>query len=198
MTGQGENGPQTGLISLLLAKIRLYSAPSHTETWLSKAVRWQPGRSGSFAHTFPEEPTGELNHGATRFLDASAARSWRALRPPVAPLESEDGGVHLRRPQQHPHHRSRPDRAAAASRAAGGQRHRRQGRPHPVRRHQAAGAGRRRRGGQALGAVFRQFALARRHADQLEDDLGLDQAPAPARRDARPPARPAPTPRRSG
>src|SRR3954469_20959207 len=26
-----------------------------------KAVRWQPGRSGSFAHTFPEEPTGELN-----------------------------------------------------------------------------------------------------------------------------------------
>ena len=70
-------------------------------------------------------------------------------------------------------------------RVAGGQRHRRQGRPHPVRRHQAPGAGRRRRRGQALRAVFRQLALARRHADQLEDDLRLDQAPAAARRDAR-------------
>jgi hypothetical protein len=38
-----------------------------------KAVRWQPGREGSFAHTFPEEPTGEPNHGATRFFYASAA-----------------------------------------------------------------------------------------------------------------------------
>ena len=63
-------------------------------------------------------------------------------------------------------------------RAAGGQRYRRQGRPHPVRRHQAAGAGRRRRSRQALGAVFRQFALARRHADQLEDDFRFDQAAA--------------------
>ena len=47
-------------------------------------------------------------------------------------------------------------------------------------------------------AVLRQFALARRHADQLEDDLGLDQAAAPARGDARArrKRRPA-TPRRS-
>ena len=37
---------------------------------------------------------------------------------------------------------------------------------------QAARGGR--GGGQALRAVFRQFALARRHADQLEDDFGLD------------------------
>jgi hypothetical protein len=60
-----QNGLKMGLIFLLLAKIALYSAPSHTETWLSKAVRWQPGREGSFAHTFPEEPTGELNYVAT-------------------------------------------------------------------------------------------------------------------------------------
>ena len=64
--------------------------------------------------------------------------------------------------------------ADAAPGAAGGQRHRRQGRPHPVRRHQAPGAGRAsptrpRR----CGAVLRQFALARRHADQLEDDLAV-------------------------
>ena len=35
--------------------------------------------------------------------------------------------------------------------------------------------------------VLRQFALARRHADQLEDHLRIDQAPAQARRDARRP-----------
>src|SRR5712675_2848841 len=31
------------------------------------------GPLGSFAHTFPEEPTGELDDGTTRFLYASAA-----------------------------------------------------------------------------------------------------------------------------
>ncbi len=34
-------------------------------------------------------------------------------------------------------------------------------------------------------AVLRQFALARRHADQLEDGVRFDQASASARRDAR-------------
>ena len=63
--------------------------------------------------------------------------------------------------------------------------HRRQGRPGAVRRHQAPGGGRDRRSGQALGAVFRQFALARRHADQLEDHLRLDLPAAQARRAAR-------------
>ena len=38
---------------------------------------------------------------------------------------------------------------------------------------------------QAFGPVLRQLALARRHADQLEDDLQLDPASAQARRDAR-------------
>ena len=64
-------------------------------------------------------------------------------------------------------------------------RHRRQGRPRAVRRHQAPGVRRGRRRRQALGAVLRQLPLARRHADQLEDDLRLDPAPAQARRDAR-------------
>ena len=63
-----------------------------------------------------------------------------------------------------------------------------EGRPRALRRHEAPGLGRDRRRGQALGAVLRQLALARRHADQLEDDLGLDLAPAQARRDARPAA----------
>ncbi len=70
-------------------------------------------------------------------------------------------------------------------RIAGGIRYRRQGRPYPFRRHQAPGSGRYRRRRQEVGAVLRQFALARRHADQLDDDLGIDPAPAQARRNAR-------------
>ena len=87
-------------------------------------------------------------------------------------------------PQQHPHHRSRPDRAAAAPGAEDRVRHRRQGRPRAVRRHQAPGVRGDRRGRQALGAIFRQRPLARRHADQLEDHFRLDHAAAQARRNA--------------
>ena len=57
-------------------------------------------------------------------------------------------------------------------------RHRRQGRPRAVRRHQAPGVRGRRRRGQVLRAVLRQSPLARRHADQLADDLQLDRAAA--------------------
>jgi hypothetical protein len=39
-------------------------------------------------------------------------------------------------------------------------------------------------------SVFHQPSLARRHADQLEDDLDLDPPPAPARRHSRRPAGP--------
>ncbi len=45
-----------------------------------------------------------------------------------------------------------------------------------------------RRSRQALGPVLHQPSLARRHADQLEDDLGLDPPPASTRRH---PGRPA-------
>ena len=48
-----------------------------------------------------------------------------------------------------------------------------------------------------LRAVLRQFALARRHADQLEDNFGVDHAAAQARRDARVRRSPAVIPRRS-
>ena len=79
-----------------------------------------------------------------------------------------------------------PDRAAAASRrcsavrdvVAGGGRVLFVGTKRP-----AAERDRRRR--QALRPVLRQPPLARRHADQLEDHLRLDQAPARARRAAR-------------
>ena len=48
---------------------------------------------------------------------------------------------------------------------------------------QASEGDRRRR--QALGPVLHQPSLARRHADQLEDDLAVDPPPAPARRHPR-------------
>src|SRR5215218_7465105 len=153
----GPAADKTGRISLLLAGIRLYTAPSHTEAWLSKAVRWRPGHKARLLTRFRRNQPENDHYGATRFFYASAARSWRSLWPPIAPLESQDGGFHLRCPQQHPHHRPRADRAVAAHRVEGGQRYRRQGRPYPVRRHQAAGAGWRRRSCQAFGAVFRQL-----------------------------------------
>ena len=74
--------------------------------------------------------------------------------------------------------------ADAAPCLAGGERYRGAGRTHPVRRHQAAGPGRHRRSRQEVGAILRQFALARRHAGQLEDGVQLDQAAAYAGRDA--------------
>src|SRR5437879_11403275 len=107
-------GRRTGRISLLPAGIRLYTAPSHTEAWLSKAVRWQPGHKARLLTRFRRNQPEKYHYGVTRFLYASAARSWRSLWPPIAPLESENVGFHFRCPQQHPHHRSRADRAVAA------------------------------------------------------------------------------------
>ena len=73
---------------------------------------------------------------------APAARSWRPLRPPDPPLEPEDGAVHLRRPQRHPHHRPGADRAAAApARCRPCRDTVAARRPRAVRRHQAPGAG---------------------------------------------------------
>ena len=46
------------------------------------------------------------------------------------------------------------------------------------------GTKRHRRGRQALGAILRQFALARRHVDQLEDRVEFDQAASRARGNA--------------
>jgi hypothetical protein len=47
----------------------------------------------------------ETYHGASRILHASALGSWRPLRPPDAPLEPEDGPLHLWFAFEHPHHR---------------------------------------------------------------------------------------------
>ena len=57
-------------------------------------------------------------------------------------------------------------------------------RPGAVRRHQAPGLGAGRDRGQALRPVLRQPPLAGRHADQLAHHLGVDRAPARARRRA--------------
>src|SRR5262249_8581255 len=73
--------------------------------------------------------------------DASAFGSWRTFRPSGPPLEPEEGLVHLRTTQQHPHRRSPATRPNAHSAASAGQRYRAQGRPHPFRRHQPPGTG---------------------------------------------------------
>ena len=83
--------------------------------------------------------------------------------------------------QQHPHHRSGPDRAAAPSGAGQGGRCGGGARARAVRRHQAPGVRGHCRGCQALGAILHQSSLARRHADQLEDHLPVDPPPQAAR-----------------
>ena len=75
----------------------------------------------------------EVAHRAVR-LDAAAARGRSPLRPPDPPLEPQDAPVHLRGAQRDPHHRPRPDRAAAGRRARVRPRDRRPRRAGPVRR----------------------------------------------------------------
>ena len=112
---------------------------------------------------------------------APAARGRRAFRASDAALEPAHGALHLWHPQRRAHPRPDTDRADDASGAAGAPRRRRQRRPGALRRHQAAGPGAGRPGGQALRPVLRQPSLARRHADQLEDDQPVDPAPARSR-----------------
>ena len=119
-------------------------------------------------------------HGDPDLHDAPAARGWRPFRPPDAALESQDGAVSVRCAQRRAHHRPDPDRALALSGAGRDPRRRRGRRPDPVRRHQAPGPGAGHPGGQAVGPVLCQPPLARRHVDQLEDDLAVDPPPARA------------------
>src|SRR5262249_58235147 len=82
-----------------------------------------------------------IKYVASGLLHASAIGGWRPLRPSGPPLEPEDVGIHLRRPQQYPHHRPRPIRADAAPRVAGGERYGRQWRAPPVSPAPTPGAG---------------------------------------------------------
>ena len=129
-------------------------------------------------------------YGDHRRHHAAIARGRSAFRPPDPPLEPADEAVHLRRPQRRPHHRPVADRAAVRARA----RLRPADRPRggkvlfvgTKRQAQDAIA----EAAQASRPAFRQPPLARRHADQLEDHLQLDQAPQEPRGAARatPPA----------
>src|SRR5207244_8857642 len=59
-----------------------------------KAVRWQPGHKARLLTRFRRNQPENHHYVATRFFYASAARSLRALRPPIEPLETEDVRVH--------------------------------------------------------------------------------------------------------
>src|ERR671922_2048480 len=96
--------------------------------------------------------------------DASNAGSRGPFRTSDPVLEPEDGAVHLRPPQQDPHHQPREDPGAVPGSAqvrapAGGE-----PRHDPLRRHQASGARYRARRGAALPDALRRPSLARRHA----------------------------------
>ena len=132
-------------------------------------------------HPAAAQPETRNYYGDTNRLHAPAARSRRSLRPSHPPVEPQDGAVHFRRPQRDPHHRPRADRTDAAPGLAGDPRRRRGRRPRSSGRHQAPGAGAGRRRRQALRPILRQLPLARRHADQLQDDFPVDQAAARAR-----------------
>ncbi len=107
---------------------------------------------------------------------AANARGRRSFRPPDAFLESADGPVHLRPSQQDPHHQSREDPGQVPGRDEVHASARGQPRHGAVRRHQAPGPRDRRRGSGARRHAVRRPALARRHADQLQDRQDLDQA----------------------
>src|ERR1700759_3217441 len=158
-----------------MPKIPLYTAPSHTETWLkrpsggSRAIRLVCSHvSGGtnrrirlwrfpiflcvsylkLAFTLATNPTAGIRRWRITF-SVPATTSTSSISP-------------------------RPCRCCIA-------RSRRSAIPSPAAAVSCSSA----RSGQALGAVFRQFALARRHPDQLEDGVRLDQAAAPARGNAR-------------
>ena len=85
-------------------------------------------------------PTGKRKR-PWRCRNSPCVSCWkrRPLRPPDAPLEPEDGALHLRLARQYPHHRPFPVHAAAAPGPGEGARSRRLGRTGAVRRHQAPG-----------------------------------------------------------
>ena len=142
--------------------------------------RRRPGRSPA-TRSAAERTEQEVPHHAVRF-DAAAARGRSPLRPPDAPLESQDAPVHLRRAQRDPHHRPRPDRQAAR---VGARVRARDRRPRRVRSCSSAPRSRpRSRSPQEAtraGPAVRQQALARRHAHELRHDPEAHRAPRAAR-----------------
>ncbi|CAA9433399.1 MAG: SSU ribosomal protein S2p (SAe), partial [uncultured Ramlibacter sp.] len=110
-------------------------------------------------------------------LHARNAGSRCPFRTPDPLLEPQDGPVHLRPSQQDPHHQPGkvasdvPGRDEVRQAAVGQPRH------HPDGGHQAPGPRDRLGRSQARRRALRRPALARRHADQLQDGQDLDQAP---------------------
>ena len=153
----------------------LQSKPRSRGRFVLEGGRWL---QGSAATPTLKELRNVCNH-------ASNAGSGGPFRTSDPLLESEDGAVHLRPAQQDSHRQSGKDVGHVPGgdevRApTGGQ----QGHD-PVRRHQAPGARNHRRRGAALRHAVRRSSLAGRHADQLQDGQGVDQAAEGPRANAR-------------
>ncbi len=107
---------------------------------------------------------------------ARHARCRRAFRSSDPFLEPQDESLHLRRPEQDPHHQSREDRSGLQRRAQRAAQHGVPGQEDPVRGHQARGCGHHPRAGNPGRHALRGPALAGRHAHQLQDHPSVDQA----------------------
>src|SRR5262249_6613544 len=126
--GHASSSPDTNTHLCLQVLRSTYISPAISHADLGpKAVRWlePPARAGEAHGSAAAQP--ENDHGASRLFHAPAVGGWRSFRPSGPPLEPEDGGIHLRHPQQHPHHRPCPVRPNAPPRAPGGERYGRQG-----------------------------------------------------------------------
>ena len=110
---------------------------------------------------------GGSNYGSYHY--EAASRSGRPFRHQTRKMEPQDEEVHLRGEKRHPHHRPAahgdPHRRGVQIRV----RQRERGQDRPLRRHQEAGAGSHQGRGGALRSVLRQFPLAGRMPDQLQD-----------------------------
>ena len=126
-------GRQREIVPGLCRAYLLLRLSSHISPTRSAAVdaihtrgrrpRGQPSGGGKPPHCLVEVQPVKLrssHHGSARFLYASATRSRRPLWSPEASLEPEDGTLHLRRAQRHPHPRPVADRPGPEPRSAAG------------------------------------------------------------------------------
>ena len=122
----------------------------------------------------PENRNGRRNH-------APDARGWRAFWASDPLLEPEDGSLHLRRTQQDPYHQSREEPADGSRGLRFCEGHGRGWRQGAFRGYQARRTGLDPQSRGPLRDAVRQPALARRHANQLQDYSSVRQAPGDAR-----------------
>ena len=131
--------------------------------------------TGGAAATEPGDTSNEQHRHAHH------AGGRRTFRPPDALLEPEDGPVHLRRPQQDPHHQPGSNGNRLGGHLGRGEADGGPAQQDPVRRHQALRLQGGARAGPAGGHALHRPALAGRHPHQLQDHPPIHPPPDGAR-----------------